>query len=57
MIGGKDDDILQGGNGDDTYIYKLGDGFDSITDTGGNDKLVFEEISANDLSVEKMEMI
>ena len=53
LIGGKDDDILQGGNGDDTYIYKLGDGFDSITDTGGNDKLVFEEISANDLSVEK----
>ena len=53
LIGGKDDDILQGGNGDDTYIYKLGDGFDSITDTGGNDKLVFEEIRANDLSVEK----
>ena len=42
---------LKGGEGDDKYVYNLGDGFDTITDTGGNDKIKFGEgISQNDLS-------
>lgn len=31
---------LNGGNGDDTYIYNIGDGFDTITETSGADKIV-----------------
>lgn len=55
MIGGIGNDYLNGGNGDDTYIYNLGDGFDTITEAGGNDKIVFGEgISQSDLSFEKI---
>ena len=49
--GGKGDDTLNAGSGDDTYIYNIGDGFDTITDSGGNDKIVFGTgIAPEDLS-------
>lgn len=32
LIGGYGDDVLHGGYGADTYIYNLGDGFDTIDD-------------------------
>jgi trimeric autotransporter adhesin len=34
ITGGKGDDILNGGAGSDTYIYNLGDGADTIADSG-----------------------
>ena len=55
LIGGIGNDILNGGNGDDIYQYNLGDGFDTISDSSGNDKIVFGEgISQNDLSFEQI---
>ena len=41
IIGGPDDsfDVLDGGWGDDTYIYWIGDGYDKIWDTSGMDTL------------------
>lgn len=52
MTGGRGDDNFyddQGGN--DTYIYNLGDGNDSITDINGNDTIQFGEgITANNVS-------
>jgi hypothetical protein len=41
IIGGPDDscDVLDGGWGDDTYIYWIGDGYDKIWDISGNDTL------------------
>lgn len=55
FIGGVGNDAISGGTGNDTYIYNLGDGFDTISDTGGNDKIVFGEgISQNNLSFEKI---
>lgn len=37
LIGGKGNDRLEGSYGDDTYIWNLGDGFDTIYDyNGGN---------------------
>lgn len=42
---------MNGGNGRDSYYYNLGDGYDTITETRGNDKIIFGEgISINNLS-------
>jgi Ca2+-binding RTX toxin-like protein len=45
LIGGLGDDDLQGGEGSDTYLYNMGDGHDTIYDTGNGpgeiDRLVF----------------
>ena len=42
ILGGKGNDTLMGGEGDDTYEYHLGDGNDTIDNTGGgNDTLFF----------------
>lgn len=39
--GGKGNDSLNAGSGDDTYFYNLGDGFDTISDSSGNDRIIF----------------
>ena len=39
--GGKGNDILQGHYGQDSYVFNIGDGQDTINDIGGSDKLVF----------------
>ena len=55
IIGGKGDDTLMGGEGDDIYEYYLGDGSDTIDNTGGgNDTLLFAyDISKNSISYKK----
>ncbi|MDD4950742.1 calcium-binding protein, partial [Sulfuricurvum sp.] len=43
---------LQGGGGNDTYIFNLGDDTDTIIDSAGNDTLQFGEgITSNDIIV------
>ena len=55
IIGGKGNDTLNGGNGNDTYVWNLDDGFDTISDSSGNDKILFGEgISLNDLTFEQI---
>ena len=55
IIGGIGNDTLNGGAGNDTYQYNLGDGFDTISETGGTDKIVFGEgITQNNLSFEQI---
>ncbi len=39
LLGGAGNDALQGGDGDDTYYIEVGGGFDTITDTQGNNTL------------------
>lgn len=53
LIGGAGDDVISGGlNGDDTYIYNLGDGNDSIYETGGVDTIELGVgISPEDVSI------
>ena len=52
LDGGLSDDQLFGGTGDDTYQARLGDGYDLITDTGGNDRMVFGPgINPSDIQV------
>lgn len=58
LIGGKGNDRLEGSYGDDTYIWNLGDGFDTIYDYNGgntdNDTIKFGEgISFEDLLFER----
>jgi Ca2+-binding RTX toxin-like protein len=40
LAGGQGDDTLIGGGGDDEYRFALGDGHDTIEDSGGTDALV-----------------
>ncbi|TIH08376.1 calcium-binding protein [Pseudomonas leptonychotis] len=41
LMGGVGNDQLFGGTGDDKYVYKLGDGTDTIDNTGGGNDGVF----------------
>ena len=51
IIGGKGDDSLHGTSGDDTYVWNLGDGFDSIGDSSGTDVIQFGAgVTFDDLS-------
>jgi Ca2+-binding RTX toxin-like protein len=56
LEGGADTDALHGGFGDDTYVFRRGDGRDRIVDidlVGGRDRLVFGPgIDAGDLLVQ-----
>ncbi len=45
LIGGLGDDSLDGGEGDDIYYYATGEGNDRISDSGGTDWLVFNDIN------------
>src|SRR6185437_2530823 len=56
ITGGKGNDTLSGGPGDDTYIYNRGDGNDTIIEGGGGnfsaiDTLVLHGINPGDVSV------
>ncbi|OLA79645.1 MAG: hypothetical protein BHW57_06150 [Azospirillum sp. 47_25] len=54
LVGGKGNDSLKGEVGDDTYIWNSGDGFDTITEASGTDKIVFGEgISFENLTFER----
>ena len=45
LLSGNDGtDYLQGDGGNDTYVYSLGDGHDTIIDTGGFDRLLLNHI-------------
>ena len=41
LSGGAGSDSLAGGTGNDTYKFEIGDGLDSVSDTGGIDRIVF----------------
>ncbi len=53
LIGGTGDDTLRGELGNDTYIWSVGDGDDTIYDTGGIDQLVLHGVLANEVRLEK----
>ena len=54
LVGGTGNDNLSGNAGDDTYIYNLGDGFDTIYEDGGNDTITFGQgITLEDLTFRK----
>ncbi|UWQ79044.1 M10 family metallopeptidase C-terminal domain-containing protein [Leisingera sp. S132] len=51
--GGGGDDMLNGGNGENIYIYRFGDGDDVITDRSSqnlDDRLVFTDVHVDDVT-------
>ena len=51
ISGGQGNDSLYGGDGNDTYLWNLGDGFDYIDDSYGENKIKFGQgINFEDLS-------
>lgn len=56
LDGGAGDDLLKGGNEDDTYVYGVNYGHDTVSDeqgnilSGGYDKLRLDGISINDVT-------
>ncbi|MDD2927005.1 putative Ig domain-containing protein, partial [Rhodoferax sp.] len=61
LIGGSGADQLLGGAGDDNYLFATGDGLqtdagvDTITDTQGNNTLVLQGVSLNDVHISQVE--
>ncbi|MEV4607105.1 hypothetical protein MRBLMR1_002086 [Neorhizobium sp. LMR1-1-1.1] len=52
--GGLGDDVINGGDGNDTYVYARGDGNDTITESewsGTSDKLILTDINPADVTV------
>lgn len=54
LVGGTGNDILRGELGNDNYIWSVGDGDDTIYDTGGIDQLVLHGVLANEVRFEKI---
>ncbi|WP_377194392.1 calcium-binding protein [Ruegeria meonggei] len=54
FMGGTGDDVLEGSSFADTYVYRLGDGNDTINDSSAygseNDKLILTDVSAADVT-------
>ena len=56
VAGNKGNDTITGGYENDTYYYNLHDGFDTITDPDGKDKIIFGEgISSDDIVLSRNE--
>ncbi len=48
LIGGQGNDTLEGGVSNDTYIFRAGDGQDTINEeSGSDDKIIFENVSSS----------
>jgi Ca2+-binding RTX toxin-like protein len=52
ISGGKGNDTIDGGGGDDIYLYRRGDGVDTLSDYGGyNDRLILVDINPASVSL------
>ncbi len=55
IIGGRGNDTINSSTGEDTFIFERGDGFDTITDTGGLDRIQFgPNVAAEDVIYQKV---
>jgi Ca2+-binding RTX toxin-like protein len=54
LIGGRGNDVLMGGLGNDIYVLRAGDGQDTLTETGGANKIKLAEgITAGQVSLRR----
>lgn len=54
LVGGTGNDYLWGGNGSDTFQYARGDGYDTVQDPSGSDRIVFEGITLSEAQFFRM---
>ncbi len=54
LDGGEGNDWLYGGNGNDTYVFGKGYGNDTIEDWSGSSRVVFQDVSSNDVIVSNL---
>lgn len=54
LVGGTGNDYLWGGNGSDTFQYFRGDGYDTVQDPSGSDRIVFEGITLSEAQFFRM---
>ncbi|MBQ4824535.1 NPCBM/NEW2 domain-containing protein [Leisingera sp. HS039] len=54
LRGRKGDDDLRGGQGDDAYIYSAGDGHDVISDAGGTDRIIYEDLNGRSIGISNL---
>ncbi|UWQ35671.1 NPCBM/NEW2 domain-containing protein (plasmid) [Leisingera sp. M527] len=54
LRGRQGDDDLRGGQGDDSYIYSAGDGHDVISDTGGTDRIIYEDLNGQSIGISNL---
>ncbi|MBR5436919.1 MAG: hypothetical protein IK120_08675, partial [Muribaculaceae bacterium] len=53
LWGGKGNDILTGGDGEDKFIFRAGDGIDTILDFNNGDELIIQNKYGKDLDYKK----
>ncbi len=54
LIGGRGNDVLKGGLGNDIYVLRVGDGQDTLSETGGTNKIKLAEgITADQVSLRR----
>ena len=54
LFAGKGNDTLDGGRGLDTFVFRAGDGQDTVTDTdGANDVIKFTDIASSQITITK----
>ena len=53
LTGGAGTDTLNGKLGNDSYVWSVGDGNDTINETGGLDQLVLHGVQASEVRIEK----
>ena len=51
LSGGRGDDAISGGTGDDRFHFSAGDGTDTVSDSGGQDRLLLHGFGIPDLAV------
>ncbi|MEZ9464647.1 calcium-binding protein [Vibrio splendidus] len=49
VTGGMGNDVIKAGEGDDTFYYHKGDGNDMVEDTGGDNRLVLDNLDMDDV--------
>ncbi|MCL2635845.1 MAG: hypothetical protein FWD50_04345 [Betaproteobacteria bacterium] len=50
-MGGKGNDLLQGGAGNDTYLFSKGDGQDIVYDSQGSNAVRFLDVKSDEITL------
>ncbi len=54
LVGEEGNDNLTGYSGDDSYVWAVGDGNDTLTENGGSDQLILHDVTASEIRFENL---